>query len=47
MRREKTHNRYFANLSTLTETLDEYFLGFGKPNQQLKSLCSFACFQAI
>ncbi len=46
-RREKTHNRYFATLSTLTETLDEYFLGFAKPNEQLKSLCSFGCFQTI
>ncbi len=34
-RREKTHNRYFGNLSILTETLDEYFLGFAKPNEQI------------
>ncbi len=45
-RREKTHNRYFATLPILTDTLDEYFLGFAKPNEQLKSLCSFGCFQA-
>ncbi len=45
-RREKTHNRYFASLSVLTETLDDYFLGFAMPNQQLKSLCGFASFQA-
>ncbi len=46
-RREKTHNRYFSSLSILTDTLDEYFLGFAKPNEQLKNLCSFDCFQAV
>ncbi len=45
-RREETHNRYFSSLSILTDTLDEYFLGFAKPNEPLKSLCSFDCFQA-
>lgn len=45
-RREITHNRYFSSLSILTDTLDEYFLGFANPNEPLKSLCSFNCFQA-
>ncbi len=45
-RREITHNRYFSSLSILTDTLDEYFLGFAIPNEPLKSLCSFDCFQA-
>lgn len=43
-RREKTHNRYFATLSILTQTLDKYFLSFAAPNEVLKSLCSFHCF---
>jgi len=46
-RREKTHNRYFPSLSILTETPDEYFLAFVHPNEQLKSLCVFSCFQVV
>ena len=26
------------------ETLDEYFADFSKPNESLRSLCSFKCF---
>jgi len=46
-RRENTHNRYFADLSALTKTLDQYFLRFAAPNEQLKSLCNFSCFQTM
>ena len=40
-RREKTHNRYFDGLCTLSAKLDEYFDSYYEPNQTLKSLCSF------
>ena len=43
-RREKTHNRYFNGILKLVETLDEYFADFSKPNESLRSLCSFKCF---
>ena len=43
-RREKTHNHYFSSLEKLTGVLDEYFAGFFKPNEQLRTLCSFSCF---
>ncbi len=40
-RREVTHNRYFKNISELEHTLDIYFDGFRKPNNELASLCTF------
>jgi transposase len=43
-RREKTHNRYFNGIAKLIATLDEYFFSFAKPNESLRSLCSFKCF---
>jgi len=43
-RREKTHNRYFSSLEKLTGILDDYFAGFSRPNEKLRSLCSFSCF---
>lgn len=45
-RREKTHNRYFGNVSQITEALDNYFEGFSGPNEQLRNLCGFGCFQS-
>lgn len=41
-RREKTHNRYWPNLETLIDVLDNWFGLFSKPNKKLSSLCSFA-----
>ena len=43
-RREKTHNRYFNGITKLVVTLDAYFANFSKPNESLRSLCSFQCF---
>lgn len=40
-RREVTHNRYFKTVNELEEKLDTYFENFKKPNEELKSLCSF------
>ncbi len=40
-RREKTHNRYFSGLPTLTSILDKWFTGFSVPNEKLLKLCSF------
>jgi len=41
VRREVTHNRYFATLESLIEKLDEYFSKYTKPNEKFASLCSF------
>lgn len=41
-RREKTHNRYWPNIETLTNVLDDWFNSFRSPNEKLSSLCSFA-----
>jgi len=38
-RRENTHNRYFSDLSTLTNVVDGAFVKWSTPNQQLQSLC--------
>lgn len=40
-RRECTHNRFFANIMTLTEKLDNYFGLLKGPNKKLHSLCEF------
>lgn len=40
-RREVTHNRYFKKVEELEEKLDRYYEGFKKPNEELRSLCSF------
>lgn len=40
-RRESTHNRYFASKADLTEKLDAYFARFVKPNDKLRTLCTF------
>ncbi|MBR2257086.1 MAG: transposase, partial [Blautia sp.] len=45
-RREKTHNRYFGSLPKIISVLDDYFNGFSMPNDQLRKLCGFNCFQA-
>ena len=39
-RRDVTHNRYWPSLSELTDTLDDYFMSFQKPNTTLEKLCS-------
>lgn len=41
-RREKTHNRYWPDLGTLTDVLDNWFNYFCMPNEKLSSLCSFS-----
>ena len=41
-RREKTHNRFWENLSKLVDTLDNWFDSFRKPNSKLSKLCSFS-----
>lgn len=41
-RREKTHNRYWSGLPSLTKVLDEWFGLFALPNKKLATLCSFA-----
>jgi len=35
-----THNRYFATLEELTNTVSEQFLAWHKPNAELKRLCA-------
>jgi transposase len=40
-RRENTHNVFFASVSILENTVDDAFGSWAKPNDQLKSLCSF------
>ena len=41
MRKENTHNVFFASLSLLETTLDSAFDAWALPNVQLRSLCSF------
>jgi hypothetical protein len=45
MRREKTHNRWFPDLSALVETTDGHFESFRQPNARLRTLCGFSWFQ--
>ena len=40
-RRENTHNVFFAAISILEETVDSAFEPWTKPNDQLRTLCSF------
>ena len=40
-RRENTHNVFFPTLEKLEKTIDEAFGVWSKPNEQLKTLCSF------
>lgn len=40
-RRENTHNVFFPSLSLLEETVDSAFGAWAKPNDQLRSLCTF------
>lgn len=39
-RRERTHNRYFDELSVLKTTLTGYLKNFEVPNDKLRTLCS-------
>lgn len=41
VRREVTHNRYFATIENMTSKLDAYFAQYMKPNKKFASLCSF------
>lgn len=41
VRREVTHNRYFATLESMMEKLDDFFSKYTKPNEKFASLCSF------
>lgn len=43
-RREVTHNRFFASVTDLKNKLIPYFKRFSRPNEFLRSLCSFRCF---
>ena len=40
-RRENTHNVFFPTLEKLEKTIDDAFSAWSKPNEQLKTLCSF------
>lgn len=40
-RKKKTHNRFFRCLEVLKETVDGFFDGLSKPNEMLRSLCTF------
>ncbi len=40
-RRENTHNVFFPSVSNLEEVVDSAFDSWSRPNDQLKSLCSF------
>lgn len=46
-RREKTHNKYFAGLDKLIETIDAFFATFAEGSEKLKSLCSFEWFKPV
>jgi transposase len=39
-RRLRTHNRYFATLEELVETVCEQFQAWSKPNDDLRKLCA-------
>lgn len=39
-RRLRTHNRYFANLNELVDTVCEQFNIWSKPNEDLRRLCA-------
>ena len=41
VRKEVTHNRYFATIESMTAKLDGYFAQYSKPNGKFESLCSF------
>ena len=40
-RREKTHNRFWKDIDTLSSMLDSWFESFGTPDAKLRSFCSF------
>ena len=40
-RRENTHNVFFPSLTMLESTVDRAFDEWSKPNEQLRTLCSF------
>ena len=40
-RKENTHNVFFPTLRALESVVDEAFSAWGKPNERLRTLCSF------
>ena len=42
--RKVTHNRFFADIHQLEDTVDQYYKQFSATNEELKSLCSFNFF---
>lgn len=40
-RRDAKNNKYFSDASALEEELDDYYSVLSKPNETLRSLCSF------
>lgn len=40
-RKENTHNVFFSTVAELSETVDSAFEEWSKPNEQLRTLCSF------
>ena len=40
-RKENTHNIFFSSISVLKSTVDYAFNAWSKPNEQLRTLCSF------
>lgn len=40
-RREVTHNRYFATIEQLEDSLNAYFDNYMRPNEKFRTLCSF------
>ena len=40
-RKENTHNVFFGSVAQLSETVDCAFEAWSRPNEQLRTLCSF------
>jgi transposase len=40
-RREKTHNHFWPDFTSLSATLDSWFASLSIPNEKLRTLCSF------
>jgi transposase len=40
-RREKTHNHFWPDFTSLSTTLDSWFASLSNPNEKLRTLCSF------
>lgn len=44
LRREVTHNTYFATIEKLSTAIETYLSKYLRPNEKLKKLCSFKTF---